>query len=182
MTHIRSRKSLMAAGGLTALLVLVVPFAGALGGPSGESSTVLQQPSPAPELRGAGLDEGTVDLADLRGKVVLVNIWASWCEPCRREMPLLTSAARQHAKAGLSVVGVNTNDRRKAAVGFLEEIGGPGPAQHIYDPDGDHAVAWGSRGIPETFVVDPRGRVVARHFGEVTREWLQQAVLPLLDA
>ena len=181
MTGPRRRRWALALAGLAAVLLVAVPFVQALGGSPARSDLGTGEPSAAPALRGTGFDGQVVDLSDLRGNVVLVNIWASWCAPCRREMPLLASIARQQADGGLRVVGVNTNDRREAAQDFLADIGGSGRVLHIYDPDGEHAVEWGSRGVPETFVVDARGRVVERHFGEVTQEWLQKSVLPLLD-
>jgi cytochrome c biogenesis protein CcmG/thiol:disulfide interchange protein DsbE len=134
--------------------------------------------TPAPPLRGQGLGRDRHDLARLRGKVVVVNVWASWCPPCREELPLLIDTAERYDD--LELLGLNSNDRPEAARSFLATIGASAMA-NVSDPDGSHAVEWGARGVPETFVVNRRGKVVARHSGEVTPDWLASAVLPLVQ-
>ena len=134
---------------------------------------------PAPALSGTALDGRHLDLAALRGSVVLVNIWASWCAPCREEIPLLVQAQKQLGPRGLRVVGVATRDGPVAARALLSEVGG-GP-ESLVDPDGHIAVEWGATGVPETFLVDQQGVVRARCWGEVTQQWLQDTVEPLLQ-
>ena len=135
---------------------------------------------PAPELAGATLEGGRFDLAEQRGKVVLVNVWASWCGPCRTEYPVLEAAARGLGPRGLVVVGINTQDTREKARAFLREMGGA-VYPSVPDNDGTHAINWGTFGVPETFVVDRDGTVRARLAGEVTAEWIDQNVVTLLD-
>lgn len=135
---------------------------------------------PAPALAGETLDGGHYDLAEDPADAVLVNVWASWCGPCRAEFPVLAAAARDLAPRGLSVVGVNTQDEREDAERFLAEMGGEAYPS-VADRDGRHAVNWGTFGIPETFVVDDTGTVRARLVGEVTPEWIDQNVVPLLE-
>ncbi len=135
---------------------------------------------PAPELTGATLDGGRFDLAQQRGQVVLVNVWASWCGPCRTEYPVLAAAARGLGPRGLVVVGINTQDTRAKAQEFVREMGGAAYPS-VRDEDGTHAIDWGTFGVPETFVVDRDGTVRARLPGEVTAKWIDQYVVPLLE-
>lgn len=135
---------------------------------------------PAPQLSGRTLDGGVFDLAEQRGTVVLVNVWASWCGPCRDELPLLGAAARGLAARGLVVVGIDTQDDPATARSFLAELGGV-PYPSVDDSDGRAAVDWGTFGVPETFVVDRDGIVRARAVGEVSPAWIDQNVLPLLE-
>lgn len=166
--------------GLLLLVGLALPLSSALRGDpaAGSGSTT---PTPAPALRGESLTGQPTDLADFRGDVVLVNVWASWCAPCRDELPLLLETAEKHRADGLVLLGINTKDRRESAQDLLEEVGGLGVMRNVYDPRGRHAVAWGAHGVPETFVVDRRGRVVARHQGEVSADWIESTVVPLLE-
>ncbi len=135
---------------------------------------------PAPDLAGATLDGGRYDLHEDPADVVLVNVWASWCGPCKAEYPVLAAAARGLESRGLSVVGINTQDEPEDAKAFLREMGGE-VYPSVLDDEGRHAVDWGVFGIPETFVVDSTGTVRARQVGEVTSAWIEQNVVPLLD-
>ena len=126
---------------------------------------------PAPPLAGPTLDGGTFDLADHRGKVVVVNVWASWCTVCREEHPDLEAAARRLAAHPVQFVGLNTQDKHDDAREFLEDMGGSSYPS-VQDPDGRKGLDWGIFGVPETFVVDQRGRVRAKAVGAVTEQWL----------
>lgn len=134
---------------------------------------------PAPDLQGTTLDGGTFDLADWRGQVVLVNVWASWCVPCQQEQPLLVSSYRELAPRGLQIVGINVRDKPEQARAFMQEFG-QAPWPSVQDPDGRHAVDWGTFALPETYLVDPDGTVVAKAVGELDAAWIQQNVAPLL--
>ncbi|HEX6247860.1 MAG TPA: redoxin domain-containing protein [Nocardioidaceae bacterium] len=135
---------------------------------------------PAPDLAGPTLDGGVYDLDQDPADVVLVNVWASWCGPCKAEYPVLAAAAEGLKPRGLSVVGINTQDKPEAAERFLREMGGE-VYPSVVDVEGRHAVDWGTFGIPETFVVDDSGTVRARLVGEVTPEWIDKHVVPLLE-
>lgn len=135
---------------------------------------------PAPPLEGPELDGGDVALADFRGSVVMINVWASWCHPCRAEYPVLKKAATALGPRGLTVLGINTQDEIDNARDFLKELGGKAYPS-IRDPNGHIAVAWGTSGVPETFLVDPEGRVRERLVGEVTAQWVSDNVVPMLD-
>ncbi|MFE9690175.1 TlpA family protein disulfide reductase [Micromonospora sp. NPDC005806] len=135
--------------------------------------------TPAPALSGATLDGGRFVLAEARGEVVLVNVFASWCGPCRDELPLLVDVERSWSPRGLRLVGLNIRDGTDAVRALLEETGATGLTV-VPDPDGTRAVEWGVRGVPETFVVGRDGRLVDRRQGVVTRQWLEQRIAPLL--
>lgn len=137
--------------------------------------------SAAPGLSGPTLAGAPLDLADERGHVVLVNIWAAWCAPCRDELPVLTAAQQSLHDRGLRVVGVDTRDGARQATDLLREVGGD-PARSIVDPTGRVAVEWGALGVPETFLVDAAGVVRARLTGAVTPQWIDRNVVPLLSS
>ncbi|MBQ0905043.1 redoxin family protein [Micromonospora sp. U21] len=136
-------------------------------------------PAPAPALTGATLDGGRFDLTEARGHVLLVNVFASWCGPCRDELPLLVETERQWSPRGLRLVGLNVRDGAEAVRALLDETGAR-ELTVLPDPEGARAVDWGVRAVPETFVVDRDGRIVDRLQGVVTRQWLEQRVAPLL--
>ncbi|MEU4678831.1 redoxin family protein [Micromonospora sp. NPDC023737] len=164
------------------LLVVAVAVVLAAGLRTGTAPTTgaAGDPIPAPALDGATLDGGRFDLTEARGQVVLVNVFASWCGPCRDELPLLADTVRRWSPHGLRVVGLNLRDGPEAVRALLAETGTTGLTV-LPDPDGTQAVRWGVRGVPETFVVDRDGRIVARQQGVVTRQWLDQRVAPLLE-
>lgn len=135
----------------------------------------------APDLAGETLNGQPFDLAEHRDKVVVVNFWASWCPPCREEIPVLQAAQQRLGDQGLQVVGVNSQDTDADARAFLDEVGGT-PFPNVVDHDGNHAVDWGVFGLPETYVVDRDGVVRAKLTGALTAEWVQQEVVPLLGS
>jgi cytochrome c biogenesis protein CcmG/thiol:disulfide interchange protein DsbE len=133
----------------------------------------------APPLAGRTLDGGHADLADLRGHVVLVTVWASWCAPCRDELPVLAAAKQAWHDRGLRVLGVSTRDTAASAKELLKQTHAS-DLTSVVDPDGTIAVTWGTRGVPETFVVGPDGVVRDRCIGALTPQWLADHVKPLL--
>lgn len=134
---------------------------------------------PVPSLAGAGPDGSAADLADLRGKVILVNAWASWCAPCREEMPLLLEAQRRWHGDGVRLFGLNSADSSRAAREFLTEVGAHGMPT-VFDPDGAIAAAWGIGTLPQTLLVDRDGIVRDRRAGKVSSNWLRATVVPRL--
>jgi cytochrome c biogenesis protein CcmG/thiol:disulfide interchange protein DsbE len=148
-----------------------------LEGPPPARSVLLG--GPAPGLTGTTLDGGTFDLADWRGQVVLVNVWASWCVPCQQEQPLLVSSYRELAPRGLQIVGINVRDEPEEARAFMQEFG-QAPWPSVQDPDGRRAVDWGTFALPETYLVDRSGTVVAKAVGELDAAWIRETVAPLL--
>ena len=131
-------------------------------------------PEPAralPRLSGAGA--GAVSLASLRGRVVVLNFWASWCEPCRAEAPLLEQAQSRLSGHRGTVLGVTYRDTTSDSRDFVRRYRLTFP--EVRDGDGNFARAYGTNQLPETFVIDRAGRVVAISRGEVSRSFLRRA-------
>ena len=104
-----------------------------------------------------------LDLASLRGKVVLVDFWASWCVPCRHSFPWLNEMQARYASRGLVVIGVNVDRERADAERFLHEV--PAQFRIVYDPAGSLATRYDLPGMPMSYVIGPNGEVVGRHVG-----------------
>lgn len=139
-------------------------------------SALIGKPAPAFELPVLEADGRTVRSSDMRGKVWMLNVWASWCGPCQLEHPLLVDFA---ARTRIPVVGLNYKDKPEAARAWLQRLGNPYTAT-LVDPDGRTGIDFGVYGVPETFVIDREGVVRYRQAGPLTREALEQRVLPLL--
>jgi cytochrome c biogenesis protein CcmG/thiol:disulfide interchange protein DsbE len=123
--------------------------------------------SPAPDFQLPELDgNGDVRLADFRGRPVIVNFWASWCNPCRQEFPLLQQALRDHQNDRLAVIGVTYQDIPSDSRGFVRKRHASWP--QAVDDNGDVARAYGVRAIPQSFFVRPDGTIAARVFGITT--------------
>jgi cytochrome c biogenesis protein CcmG, thiol:disulfide interchange protein DsbE len=134
--------------------------------------------TPAPALRLPGLDGGQVDLADLRGRPVVVNFWASWCDPCVREFPLLRQAAAGHRPERLTVVGVLSGDSPAAARPFLRRNNATWPI--ALDPNATTATAWGAVGLPHTYFIRPDGTLASHQLGELTQASLDRQLAGIL--
>jgi|SRR5829696_7630263 len=123
--------------------------------------------------------EGTGSLADYEGKVVLVNVWASWCSPCRDELPLIEKAHAMMSERGGTVLGIDVKENSGAAMKAVEEFGLTFP--NLRDRDGSFVRKWGQSGYPENYVIDRQGRVAAVRRFPVTQKWLDETLPPLLD-
>ena len=122
---------------------------------------------PAPALRLADMDGRVRDLAGLRGRWVMVHFWASWCGPCRKEMPTIQRMARQLVPEGLEILMVNTAEDEDTVFSFLTIVG---PDMNtLLDRDGAVTARWQPRGLPSSFMVDPGGRL--RYLVLGGREW-----------
>ncbi len=113
---------------------------------------------------------------DLRGEVSLVNVFASWCVPCRTEHPLFLQIA---ANRTVPLYGINYKDRPQDAAEWLDALGDPYTRTGA-DLNGRVAIDWGVYGVPETFVVDADGIIVHKHIGAVTETALAETILPLI--
>jgi cytochrome c biogenesis protein CcmG/thiol:disulfide interchange protein DsbE len=129
-----------------------------------------------PPLEGRERGLGSEDL--LTGEVSLVNVFASWCGPCRAEHPLLM---RLSAEGIVPVYGINYKDRPADAIGWLAELGDPFTLIGA-DRDGRVSIDWGVYGIPETFVVDRQGRIAYKHIGPIMPQDLNEKILPLVES
>lgn len=171
---------------LTALLPVAVFFGLAVlfyvaifgGDPSELPSALVGKPVPEfdlPAIESVDVPGFThEDLA--QGRVTLVNVWASWCVPCRQEHPLLEELARQ---SGVEIFGLNYKDSPDAAQRFLATLGNPF-ARVGADRNGRVAIDWGVYGVPETFVVDGSGRIVLKHVGALDGVSIETRILPAI--
>ncbi|QQR73212.1 MAG: TlpA family protein disulfide reductase [Holophagales bacterium] len=113
-------------------------------------------------------ERGPVSLESLRGKVVLIDFWASWCGPCRQSFPWLSTMAERYRSSGLVVVAINLDKRREPAAAFLREFS---PSFTVaFDPAGTTAEAYGVSTMPSSYVVDRHGRIVFEHAGFAVRD------------
>ena len=131
------------------------------------------------DVSGTSIDGEPLDLADHRGKVVVVNVWGSWCPPCRAEAPMLADAARDLADDDVVFLGINSRDQSEAAArAFVRQFDIPFPS--IYDQSGSTLLAFrgtlSPNSIPSTVIIDPQGRVAASVLGEITRTTLDDLV------
>ena len=157
---------------LVALLVYGVVGAG--------SSTTLDDAvkagdKPAAPTRSLPLlagGEGSID--DWHGKPVIVNFWASWCDPCKDEAPLLEKAHARLKRSGGTVLGVTVSDASDDSKAFMREHGLSFPS--LRDVDGRLGEDFGTTGVPESFAVDREGRIVAISRGQVTRDFIDDAM------
>jgi len=141
---------------------------GLSGTPNQIPSALINKPVPdfvlnaVPGLNVPGFDDETLK----QGKVTVVNVWASWCAPCRIEHPLLTELAR---RPDIQLFGMNYKDEPQNAVEFLSTLGQPFAAVGM-DRDGRTGIDWGVYGVPETFIVDGQGMIRHKHIGPLTPE------------
>jgi cytochrome c biogenesis protein CcmG, thiol:disulfide interchange protein DsbE len=109
---------------------------------------------------------------------VLVNVWASWCTPCRDELPLIEQAHKTLSARGGTVLGIDVKENSHAARKAVAKFGLSYP--NLRDRDGDYVRQWGQTGYPETYVIDRKGKVAAVRRLPVTRQWLDRTLPPLL--
>ncbi len=139
-------------------------------------SPLIGKPAPAFELTKLDAADQKLKRDDLLGKVWVLNVWASWCAPCREEHPLVMELARRKLAP---VYGLNYKDTRPAGMAFLTQLGNPYAAS-LFDGDGRVGIDWGVYGVPETFVVDKQGTIRFKHIGPLTPEVLDKKITPLL--
>ncbi|MCB1500876.1 MAG: DsbE family thiol:disulfide interchange protein [Bauldia sp.] len=149
------------------------------GDPDAIPSALVGKPAPTfdlPPLEGTGLPG--LASADLKGRVTVVNIFASWCGPCRLEHPQLIELARDNR---IRLVGINYKDVTANATGFLDELGNPYAAIGV-DSNGRAAIDWGVYGVPETFIVDADGIIRHKQIGPIDEAVLTSTILPAIAA
>lgn len=164
-----------------ATVVLAVAVVATIQVRAAPPSTALQPTSgeraPDIELPLVVDPERTIDLRDVTGRPVVLNFWASWCVPCRREMPTF-QAAHERLAGQVAFIGINHQDRREDALDLLAETGVTYPIG--YDPAGDVARAYGLFGMPTTVFISAGGEILARRTGELDADELERTIEDLL--
>lgn len=120
-----------------------------------------------PEFTLPSAEGKKISLKDLRGKVVFLNFWASWCVPCRDEMPAMERLYQEFKDKSFVVLAVNIKDRKKDALAFIKELGITYPV--VFDPDGQVGLLYGAWGLPTTYLIGPKGEGLTRAWGPA--EW-----------
>ncbi len=139
-------------------------------------SPLIDKPAPAFSLPTLDVPTEKVATQDLRGKVWILNVWASWCVACRVEHPLLV----EFSKTGVvPIYGLNYKDKRPDAIGWLAKFGNP-YTRSLSDTEGLVGIDFGVYGVPETFVIDKNGVIRFKQIGPVTPEVLRDDILPLV--
>lgn len=125
---------------------------------------------PAPAYAAQTLDGERSALVQMRGKPVLLNVWATWCHPCRQEVPALETLHRTYSPRGLQVIGVSIDqgDQEQGIREFMHEFGASYPVW--LDPDGEVSTVFSTVGVPSTFLIGPTGEVLWKHVGPVTAD------------
>jgi len=129
--------------------------------------TKLEVPQPAPNFRLSDLDNKIFTLKEFKGKPLIVNFWATWCKPCREELPAFNRAWAKLKGQGVQMLAINIGEDPTAVFNFIKEY--PIDFKVLLDPQSDELANWQMRGLPTTFVIDSYGRVVYQAIGE--REW-----------
>ena len=150
----------------------------------GEQALEVGEAVPSAELEflapeGSGFAGQTTSVDDYRGQWVLLNVWASWCGPCKDESPDLVDFQDENSGADFTVLGIQTQDGTDDGLQFVEEFGLNYPS--IRDGSGDYADDLGASGVPETILVDPEGNVAYFRPGPVDAEILQAEIAPLIE-
>jgi cytochrome c biogenesis protein CcmG/thiol:disulfide interchange protein DsbE len=174
----RSRLLLLVPLVLFAALAALLFLRLGAGDPSRLPSALIGKPAPAlelPALEGAGVL--TFTPPEFAGRVTVVNVWASWCGPCRDEHPFLVRLA---ADKRIRVVGINYKDTPQNARSFLSRYGNPFAAIGV-DSDGRAAIEWGVYGVPETFIVGRDGRIAHKHVGPIDEQSLRGLIQPAIE-
>lgn len=155
------------------------------GDPSKLPSALIGKPAPTVSFQALeALTEGGKPVPGFSGtdlvggQPTVVNFWASWCAPCIEEHPLLTAIKE---RTGVRIAGVNYKDTAANARRFLGRYGNPFAVVGV-DPDGRGAIEWGVYGMPETFVIDGKGRIAYKHVGPISPETLETKILPAIKA
>ncbi len=181
-----TRRGLVELAAGLAIMVALVVVAGLWGSPRGSAGikgasafevTRAARLEPAPTFRLADLAGRPVDLASYRGRVVLLNFWATWCAPCRDEIPAIEALARELEGRGLSVLAVNHQEPAAAVGGFVRRYGLTLPV--LLDPRGEVGERYHVVALPATFLIDPRGSLVGAALG--FRDWSGPAARTYLE-
>ena len=160
---------------LVVFIVLVAFFFVGLGlNPREIPSPLIDKPAPAFSLPQLHDPSKSFSVEDMRGKVWIFNVWASWCASCRDEHPLWVDFARSNS---LPIVGLNYKDQRPDALNWLRQLGNP-YILSVMDSEGRIGIDYGVYGVPETYLIDKQGVIRMKHTGPITPQVLQEKILP----
>lgn len=146
-------------------------------------SALIDKPAPDLEIPAlVGLNQAGKPVPGMapnmfEGKVSIVNVFASWCVPCRQEHPQIVKLAEDNR---IQVVGINHKDSTNNALKFLAELGNPYTVVGV-DRSGRSSIEWGVYGVPETFIVNQKGRIIFKHVGPVSENDLSQRIMPIIE-
>jgi len=139
-------------------------------------SPLIDKPAPAFQLTRLEDPNASIALADLRGKVWMLNVWASWCVACREEHPLLVAFSKKNL---LPIYGLDYKDQRDDGMDWLTKMGNPYQAS-LFDGEGRVGIDFGVYGVPETFIIDKTGTIRMKHIGPLTPDVIATEIEPLL--
>ena len=162
-------RTVLIIGLLIIAAVVTILFVGLGKDPQAIASPLIGRPAPGFALKAVGTGE-TIDLAQYRGKPVILNFWATWCHPCWDEHPVLTQTSQVLGNQ-VQFVGVVFQDEESKIKNFLQQRGWAYPT--LVDDRGKTAIAYGIGGVPETFFLDKNGKIVAKFDGPMSSEILQ---------
>ena len=140
-------------------------------------SPLIEKPAPAFKVPQLILTDKNFSPADMKGKVWMLNVWASWCVACKVEHPVLMDLKRRDI---VPVIGLDYKDKRPDALKFLAQNGDPYDFSAM-DVDGRVGIDWGVYGVPETFVIDQNGIIRYKHIGPISTEALDKTILPIIE-
>lgn len=146
-------------------------------------SALIDKPAPelsVPELKGLSVNGEQIPGMTpgmFKDKISIVNVFASWCVPCRQEHPQIVKLGEDDR---LQIVGINQRDSTKNALGFLAELGNPYDSVGV-DRSGRASIEWGVYGVPETFIVNHEGRIIFKHVGPISRRSLEEKLMPIIE-
>lgn len=146
--------------------------------PRAVPSAMIDKPAPAISLPLLQAPDQRLEVQSLRGKVWLLNVWASWCAPCREELPVLRDVAQRH---NVPLYGLNYKDKPEDALAWLAQHGNPYMAS-ASDADGRVGIEYGVYGVPETFVIDGAGRIRYKQLGLITPEIWRTRLQPMIES
>jgi thiol-disulfide isomerase/thioredoxin len=190
----RVRTALLTAGAAVAALTLSACSSGGTSGGGGDTNFIMGADGistaeqgdrgAAPDLSGKTVDGGQLDVADYKGKVVVLNMWGSWCAPCRAEAPNLEAVSKQLKDKDVQFVGVNTRDTSvQNARAFEKDMGITFPS--LYDPTGKLMLRFAKgtlnpQAVPSTLVIDRDGKIAARSLAALSESKLRKMIDPVL--
>lgn len=144
----------------------------------GRQPRLVEVGTVAPDFRAHRLDGAEIGLGELRGKVVLLNFWATWCTPCRAELPMLEEIYERHRERGLVVLGIDVQEDAETIKEFLPQVGVTFPI--LLDSDSSLAIRYRATGLPANFLIDRQGTLRDIRLGAYTHEMLEARLEPLL--